>query len=120
MKRCAPVAALVLSGMLTACAQTPPAPPEAVAKGAVDTTTCSRPVYPALAAANKIEGTSTFQFQIGPDGKVLQSRLAQSSGDASLDEAARSGLSKCTFKPALYQGKPVTAWTAVQYVWSLK
>ena len=119
------IGALGLAGMLAACAQTPPVPggadATAVAPGAADTPLqCARPVYPAQAAANKIEGTSTVGLLIDPDGRVINSRLYTSSGDASLDEAARSALVKCRFKPATSKGKPVTAWAPVQYVWSLK
>jgi len=80
---------------------------------------CSRPVYPPQALANKVEGTSTIGFLISAEGRVLDSRLYKSSGDASLDEAARIGLSKCSFKPPTRDGKPVQAWVPVQYVWTL-
>jgi len=37
-----------------------------------------------------------------------------------LDDAAQSALVKCRFKPATTKGKPVEAWTKVQYVWTLE
>jgi len=117
------IAALSLMGALAGCAQTPPAPTEFTAvpatKGGPDATSCSRPVYPPQVLANKITGTSTIGFLIGPDGKVQNTRLYQSSGDASLDEAARAALALCIFKPAMAKGKPVAAWVPVQYVWTL-
>jgi TonB family protein len=117
------IAALSLTGVLGGCAQTPPAPMESTAvaatKGQPKTKACSRPVYPPQALANKIEGTSTIGFLIGPDGKVQDTRLYKSSGDASLDEAARAALALCIFKPAMAKGKPVVAWAPVQYVWTL-
>lgn len=117
------IAALSLMGVLGGCAQTPPAPTEFTAvpasKGGPDITSCSRPVYPPQALANRIEGTSTIGFLIGPDGKVLNTRLYKSSGDASLDEAARAALALCIFKPAMAKGKPVAAWMPIQYVWTL-
>ena len=85
---------------------------------ALDTTTCSRPVYPEENARLKNAGTVTLQFLIDTDGRVLESKLQKSSGHRGLDEAARSGLSKCRFKPPMVDGKPVRAWTAVQYVWT--
>jgi TonB family protein len=112
------MAATILAG----CAQ-PPARQAAAQAGAALAAAnhggCSRPVYPAQAAANKIEGTTTLGMLIGPDGKVIESRLYASSGDASLDEAARNALSACTFRPAMREGKPVRAWTSVQYVWKM-
>ena len=84
----------------------------------VDTGTCSRPVYPEQDARLGNAGTVTMQFLIGADGRVLESNIQKSSGYPSLDEAARSGLAKCRFKPPIIEGKPVRAWTAVQYVWT--
>ena len=109
-------------GIVAGCAQAPaqhgaaPAA-NAQARGAPPIP-CSRPVYPPKALADKVEGTSTIGFLISAEGKVIDSRLYQSSGDASLDEAARSALAKCTFKPAVRDGRAVPAWTAVQYVWT--
>lgn len=88
------------------------------ARPGLDTRTCSRPVYPEEDARQKNAGTVTLQFLIGPDGRVLESKLQKSSGYPGLDEAARSGLAKCRFKPPMVDGKPVRAWTAVQYVWT--
>ncbi len=84
----------------------------------VDTSTCSRPVYPEEDARLKNAGTVTMQFLIGADGWVVESKIQKSSGYASLDEAARSGLAKCRFRPATLEGKPVRAWVGVQYVWT--
>lgn len=111
-----PVAAIILAG----CAQTPQSPSTVAApvlNTSLEPANCSKPVYPPQALARKIEGTSTIQFLLNAQGKVLESRVQKSSGDATLDEAARSALSKCTFKPPTYQGQPVQAWTAVQYTW---
>ncbi|MFN3788952.1 energy transducer TonB [Massilia sp.] len=84
----------------------------------VDTNTCSRPVYPEEDARLKNAGTVTMQFLIGPDGWVVESKILKSSGYPGLDEAARTALVKCRFRPATLEGKPVRAWTAVQYVWT--
>lgn len=105
---------------LSGCAHSPQSPSTVAApvlRTALDPANCSKPVYPPQALARKIEGTSTIQFLLDAQGKVLESRVQKSSGDATLDEAARSALSKCTFKPPTYQGQPVQAWTAVQYTW---
>jgi len=115
-------AAGMATTILAGCAQSPArqaAAPADAAQAAANHGSCSRPVYPAQAVANKVEGITTLGMLIGPDGKVIESRLYASSGDASLDEAARSALSACTFKPAMREGKPVRAWTSVQYVWKM-
>jgi TonB family protein len=56
---------------------------------------------------------------IGKDGHVLDSNVKQSSGFLPLDEAARTGISKCTFTPATEDGKPVESWMQMQYKWTL-
>ena len=118
------IVALSLAGALAGCAQTAPVPKNFTVvpaeKGGVEAPSCDRPVYPQQAMANKIEGTSTIGFLIDTDGKVVATRLYTSSGDASLDEAARSGLAKCKFKPAMANGKAVRAWIPIRYVWTLK
>lgn len=122
---------------IAGCAQTPAAPqgparepaaaaiPDAVAGKPATTRplarfdTCAKPVYPAEALARRVEGTVTLRFLIGTDGSVSQSAVTKSSGDVSLDEAARVAIAKCSFKPAMVDGKPQPAWVPVQYVWKI-
>lgn len=85
----------------------------------IDFGVCGKPVYPAASLQAKEEGTVTMSFDVNATGKVLDSSVVKSSGHPALDEAARSGIAKCTFKPALAGGKPVGASVKVQYVWSL-
>lgn len=80
---------------------------------------CSRPVYPEEALRQGREGTVLLRFLIGADGWVKRALVAKSSGDPALDEAARAGLETCRFHPPLADGKPVDAWTAIEYVWQL-
>jgi D-alanyl-D-alanine endopeptidase (penicillin-binding protein 7) len=86
----------------------------------IDFGVCGKPVYPAASLQAKEEGTVTMSFDVDAAGKVLGSSVVKSSGHPALDEAARSGIAKCTFKPALAGGKPVSASVKAQYVWSLK
>lgn len=103
----------------------PPAPP-APARGpsrteaVVDFNTCARPEYPRSSQRNEEQGVSTISFLIGPDGRVMDSKLTKSSGFRDLDRAAQSALGKCRFKPAMVDGQPQQTWTAVQYVWTLE
>lgn len=119
-----PAAFGVAVAVLAGCAQAPvvaqaAANPNAARQPVVDFAFCHRPVYPPQAVADRIEGTSTIGFLVGPDGKVIASRVYTSSGDASLDEAARSAISQCAFRPPTDKGKPVQAWIPVQYVWKM-
>ncbi|NHZ87493.1 TonB family protein [Massilia sp. CCM 8733] len=85
----------------------------------INLSTCTKPAYPTAALRKDEQGTVTLFFLIGPAGKVLESKVLRSSGSAHLDEAARFALEKCRFSPALVDGKPVEAWTKMQYVWTL-
>ncbi len=84
-----------------------------------DFDSCKKPMYPAASLQAGHTGTVTLAFEIGPDGKVVDSRVHRSSGHTALDEAARAGISLCTFKPARVNGKPVREWMKMQYVWLL-
>lgn len=121
-KAAIPVLALSIAG-LVGCAQTPSHSAVTVMADTITTepvanfNSCARPVYPKDAHANKIEGTVSLRFLVSTDGRVLDSSVRQSSGNASLDQAAQSALTKCSFKPATVNGKPVQEWADVQYVW---
>lgn len=114
---------------LAGCAQISSAQADTVTHGstaaastttsAQKTPTCTRPVYPKEAQRRGSQGTTTIRFLIDTDGSVAQSNILKSSGDLSLDEAARSALSQCRFKPVIKDGQPQRAWVPVQYVWSL-
>ncbi|SFC47341.1 energy transducer TonB [Massilia yuzhufengensis] len=113
------IAALGLAAMgASACLHAAPATPAADARQGVDTSTCARPERPADEMGQKHNGTSTWQFLVGADGKVIDAKLQKSSGYRPLDEAARAALVKCRFKPAMLDGQAAQAWTAVQYVWN--
>ena len=85
-----------------------------------DFSTCEKPKWPEGAKARKEAGTVTLKFLIGADGKFKKSQVQKSSGHQDLDEAARAGIEKCGFKPALKAGKPVESWMQMQYVWVLE
>lgn len=89
------------------------------ASGTLVFESCSKPAWPQEMLAAKKTGTVTLAFLIGSDGKVKQSKVTRSSGHPELDEAARTGISKCTFRPGTIDGKPAEAWLQMQYVWSL-
>ena len=116
------LAALVLAG----CAQTPASSPVTVKADSIvnipvaQFDSCERPKYPAEALARNIQGTVTLGFLVSAEGAVRDTTLRKSSGDTSLDEAARTALAKCTFSPGTVNGKPTEQWTEVQYVWVSK
>lgn len=84
-----------------------------------DFASCKKPEYPKLALSNRVTGTVSLSFLVGTDGAVRDSKVKKSSGDATLDEAARLAIQKCRFSPAKAGGKPVEDWVPVQYVWAM-
>ena len=124
-KAAIPVLGFALAG-LAGCAQTPASNPVSVKTDSIvnipvaQFDSCERPKYPAEALARDIQGTVTLGFLVSTKGAVLDTTLRKSSGDTSLDEAARMALAKCTFTPGTVNGKPTEQWTEVQYVWVSK
>ena len=81
---------------------------------------CAKPVWPRQSLRDETTGTVTLAFLIDTEGNVVDSRIDKSSGYHLLDEAARSGIAKCHFRPATENGVAVQAWAPLQYVWTLK
>ena len=82
--------------------------------------TCARPNYPQPDLDAGHEGAVTLAFLVDAGGTVRDSRVARSSGFATLDEAAHGALRACRFQPARQDGKPIDEWTKVMYVWTLE
>jgi len=125
-KAAAPV--MLLAGLFVAgCAQLsgPATPVHAPAhepihtRAMADFKSCSKPVWPKQSLRDENTGTVVLGFLVDENGKVLDSTVKKSSGFAPLDEAARTGISKCSFKPATLDGKPVQEWMQMQYIWTL-
>lgn len=105
-------------------AEPPPAPPPprqtVRTQAVVNAAACEKPEYPSASRRNEEEGTVHLRFLVGVNGQVTQSEIEKSSGYKRLDEAARAGLSKCQFKPATEDGKPIEAWASMKYTWRLE
>ena len=96
-----------------------PAPSTVPVWPVADFASCAKPRYPAQALRQGKTGTVELSFLVALDGSVRDSTVRNSSGDASLDEAARAAIAKCRFAPARVNGKPSEEWAQVKYVWSL-
>lgn len=68
------------------------------------------PVYPASAREDKVEGTVILTTVIDEQGKVQDPKVATSSGNEDLDQAAMDAISQWTFRPATLDGKPVAVY----------
>jgi protein TonB len=98
----------------------PPAPIVRVPAVINAAANCRKPEYPSASRRNDEEGTVQLRFLIGVDGLVIESKVEVSSGFARLDEAARSALSKCQFKPGTANGVPEQSWASMKYTWRLE
>lgn len=85
----------------------------------LDFASCAKPVYPQADMQAGHQGTVTLGFLVDENGHVKDSKVTGSSGFRGLDTTAQTALGKCSFHPALENGKPVEKWAHVQYVWTL-
>jgi protein TonB len=108
-------AALAAAQTASAAAQAAPAPmPPPVPPAGY----CAGPQYPREAIRYELQGVSTLRFRLAPNGRVLDARVAKSSGWALLDEAAIRTIQACSFTPE-QAAKARGAALPVQYVWRL-
>jgi TonB family protein len=63
------------------------------------------PVYPAIAKSARIAGAVAIEATIGPDGKVVDTRVVRSV--PMLDQAALDAVRQWEYTPTLLNGKPV-------------
>jgi TonB family protein len=64
---------------------------------------------------NKEGGTVQMLLYIGLDGYVLDSKITESSGHDSLDQASLKVMDTCTFKPIDGEGNKLPFWTSTNY-----
>jgi bla regulator protein BlaR1 len=103
-------AALPVLGLAAAClsvfahASVRHNPFVAVRAPVADFRSCAKPEWPAGALAAGRTGTVALGFEIGIDGRVVDSAVNKSSGYADLDQAARDGIRQCHFQPGTRDG----------------
>lgn len=88
-------------------------------RATLDFASCAKPQYPHADVQAGHQGKVRLGFLVDENGHVQESKVEASSGFATLDEAARTALARCSFHPARENGTPVRQWTSVQYVWTL-
>lgn len=93
------------------------APVMAAEQAAKVDTSCAKPEFPARWMNEGDGGNVVIAFLVGTDGKVVQSKVLESSGHRRLDRASVKAGERCTFKPAARDGKAATGWAKVQYSW---
>lgn len=65
--------------------------------------------YPAEALRRRLEGTARIWVRVDASGRVLESKVAASSGFESLDKAALEAVSRWKFKPGTKNGEPAAS-----------
>ena len=102
----------------------PPAPPRVAKAAQIDFSNCEKPEYPAAARRSEATGVTRVRFSIDETGHVVKAEVTGTSGSSrehrQLDKVAVEALSQCRFKPGTDEnGKPVGAFSNVEYVWKL-
>lgn len=105
-------------------APAPPAPPRVARPAQIDFANCDKPDYPAAARRAEATGITRIRFTIDETGHVTKAEITGASGSSrehrQLDKVAVDALSACRFKPGADEnGKPVGAFSNVEYVWKL-
>ncbi|MDZ4803972.1 MAG: energy transducer TonB [Candidatus Eisenbacteria bacterium] len=80
--------------------------------------TIPEPEYPQLAREAQVEGVVKLLVLVGKDGKVKNIRVEQSI--QMLDDSAKAAAQAASFKPALWQKKPVAVWVSIPIRFSLR
>jgi TonB family protein len=70
-----------------------------------------KPVYPAIAQSAHVVGAVTIEATIGPDGKVIDTKVVRSV--PLLDQAALDAVRQWEYTPALLNGEPVPVLVTV-------
>ena len=79
------------------------------------------PVYPAESARKREAGTTALTLCVTTEGRLVDVKLARSSGFQRLDEATIAWARNARFNPALINGDPVNVCGyALEYTWRLE
>lgn len=103
----------------------PPTPtelPAVISRAAVDPRhPLTQPDYPAASIRSAEQGKIALSVLVGSDGRVLDARVAQSSGFPHLDEAAvKEARAHWHLRPATRNGVPFEQWLTVGVVFRLE
>ncbi len=109
-----PLAALAAFVFLNAAAM--PAMAAGTSLARIDTTACDKPNFPASWQHDGDGASVVVGYLVGADGKVVESKIVQSSGLSHIDRASERAGARCKFVPA--KGATADAsWTKVKYSW---
>ena len=87
----------------------------------LDSAHSSQPDYPPQSRRMGQQGSVILQVLVDPDGRVVDSKLVQTSGSQVLEEAALSGVkTNYRFVPGTVDGKPQQMWFTIKFNWKLQ
>jgi len=78
------------------------------------------PEYPAIGREGGVEGTVGLMVYVAPDGLVKNVVVTQPMEIEAFNQAAVDAAYKCTFTPALQNGKPIGVWIAMPVNFKMK
>ncbi len=107
--------AAVLSATLLCVASTQVMAAERAAR--IDESACEKPEYPSRWQDEGESGSVTVAYLVDTDGKVLQSKVLESSGAPRIDRASVRAGARCKFQPGDRDGQAALAWAKVKYSW---
>jgi protein TonB len=83
----------------------------------IDSRECDKPEYPVSWQESGDGRDVTVAFLVDPNGKVLESKIVQSSGMGRIDRASANAGARCKFNPGAKDGQAATTWAKVRYTW---
>lgn len=91
-----------------------------ITDAAIDWSSCRRPSYPSMSVERKEEGVVMIAVDLDASAKILQTRVAESSGFARLDRVTLEAVGKCRFTPAREDGVAKASTAQVRFTWKLQ
>jgi protein TonB len=87
----------------------------------IDAKRSQEPEYPPTSRRLGEQGSVTLQVLVDIDGRVVDTKLVQSSGFERLDQAALDGVKgSYRFLPGTLDGKPQQMWYTFKFTWKLR
>jgi protein TonB len=78
----------------------------------LDTQQCEKPDFPTRWHNEGDGGNVVVAFLVGANGKVIESKIVESSGSQRVDRASAKAGERCTFGPVA-----APTWAKVRYTW---
>ncbi|MFL6657974.1 MAG: energy transducer TonB [Massilia sp.] len=78
---------------------------------------CEKPDFPARWMNEGDAGNVVVAFLVGADGKVVESKILESSGSSRVDRASAKAGARCKFQAGSRDGQAAPGWAKVRYTW---